>query len=111
MSKEEIGCCGAYCGTCKAYNKPCKGCKIGYGDGGRNIDKAKCAIKVCCVKRGYLSCADCAEIEVCLILNGFYNKSGYKYGKYKQAVQYIRRNGYDAFLKIADKWTNAAGKY
>lgn len=22
---EEIGCCGAYCGTCREYLKPCKG--------------------------------------------------------------------------------------
>ena len=23
---EEIGCCGAYCGTCREYLKTCKGC-------------------------------------------------------------------------------------
>ena len=27
---EEIGCCGAYCGTCREYRKTCKGCKTRY---------------------------------------------------------------------------------
>ena len=30
----------------------CKGCKIGYDTGERDIAKAKCAMKVCCVRRG-----------------------------------------------------------
>lgn len=41
----------------------------------------------------------------------FYNKNGYKYAKYRQAVEYIKNNGYDAFFKIADHWKNAYGKY
>ena len=27
---EEIGCCGAYYGTCREFEKTCKGCKTGY---------------------------------------------------------------------------------
>lgn len=27
---EEIGCCGAYCKTCREFEKTCKGCKLGY---------------------------------------------------------------------------------
>lgn len=111
MAKLEIGCCGAYCGTCKAYKNPCKGCKIGYDQGERDIDKAKCAMKVCCVKKGYISCADCSQYFDCRILNSFFEKSGYKYGKYKDALEYIKENGYEAFLEIADKWKNATGKY
>ena len=34
---EEIGCCGAYCGTCREYLKTCKGCKPGYLDGSRDL--------------------------------------------------------------------------
>jgi len=34
MSIMEIGCCGAYCKTCKAFvDKTCKGCKVGYEKG------------------------------------------------------------------------------
>ena len=29
---EEIGCCGAYCKTCREFEKTCKGCKLGYLD-------------------------------------------------------------------------------
>lgn len=111
MSKAEIGCCGAYCGTCKAYKNPCKGCKIGYAQAERDINKAKCAIKVCCVKKEYISCVDCSKHPECHILNSFFEKCGYKYGKYKNAIEYIKENGYEAFLEIADKWKNATGKY
>ena len=37
---EEIGCCGAYCGTCREYQKTCKGCKPGYLDGSRDLSRA-----------------------------------------------------------------------
>jgi len=44
-SKIYIGCCGAYCKTCKPFiTKNCKGCKIGYEPGGRDLSKAKCKI-------------------------------------------------------------------
>lgn len=40
-----IGCCGAYCGTCRALlDKTCKGCKLGYDDGKRDIRAARCAM-------------------------------------------------------------------
>jgi hypothetical protein len=56
----------------------CKGCKLGYDTGGRDIDKAKCRIKVCCLKKRYNSCADCSE----------------------QAIEFIKQNGYPEFLKM-----------
>lgn len=112
MSVSEIGCCGAYCRTCPAFREQvCKGCKIGYENGEREISKAKCKIKVCCINNKYQSCADCNEYAACTTVNGFYNKNGYKYGKYKQATEFIRKNGYDAFFEIADNWKNAHGKY
>jgi len=111
MSVIEIGCCGAYCGTCKAYLSPCKGCKTGYEAGGRDIAKAKCAIKRCCMSNGFSSCADCADAHSCDILQSFYNHKGYKYGKYRQATEYISRFGYDAFSRIAADWSNAYGRY
>ncbi|OPZ90454.1 MAG: hypothetical protein BWY74_02324 [Firmicutes bacterium ADurb.Bin419] len=112
MSVEEIGCCGAYCRTCSVFvQQACKGCKLGYENGERDISKAKCKIKVCCVKMQHKSCADCVEYSACTILNEFYDRNGYKYGKYKQATEYIKENGYDTFLNIADNWKNAHGKY
>ena len=52
MSIREIGCCGAYCKTCRSYTtgNNCRGCKLGYESGERDINKAKCKIKVCCCK-------------------------------------------------------------
>ena len=107
------GCCGAYCRTCKPFlDRACKVCKIGFDTGERNINNAKCKIKLCCFRDKNLdTCADCTEIETCNILGEWYSKDGYKYRKYKEAVYYIRKNGYENFFEIADKWKNAYGKY
>ena len=112
MAVFELGCCGAYCKPCRAYvSGACKGCKLGYDTGARDILKAKCAIKVCCIGNGNISCADCADYEACAVLNGFYRKNGYKYQKYRQATGFILRFGYDAFFQITDAWTGAFGQY
>jgi hypothetical protein len=112
MSKEELGCCGAYCKTCKVFiENLCKGCKLGYKNGERDINKAKCKMKICCIKNNFYSCADCPRYSLCNTINEFYNKNGFKYKKYKQAIEYIRQNGYDKFFKIADNWKNVYGKY
>lgn len=111
-AKTEIGCCGAYCKTCKVFAQNlCKGCKIGYDSGERDLSKAKCAIKVCCVRRGLVSCADCEEYASCETLAAFYGHEGYKYKKYRQATEYIRANGYEAFLRCAECWRGAYGAY
>jgi hypothetical protein len=111
MPVEEIGCCGAYCGTCKAYPEICKGCKLGYSGGSRELCKAKCKIKVCCLTKQHCTCADCPEYFNCETIQNFHTHEGYKYGKYKQAIAYIKSSGYDAFLEKADKWNGAYGKY
>lgn len=42
MSIEEIGCCGAYCGTCRELKEHlCRGGKLGHKTGERDISKAK----------------------------------------------------------------------
>ncbi|MDN7025782.1 DUF3795 domain-containing protein [Methanoculleus sp. FWC-SCC1] len=112
MSLSEIGCCGAYCGRCRVLREHlCKGCRLGYDTGERDPGKAKCRIKVCCMQKGYTSCADCPDLDACPTLGEFYGKKGYKYNKYRQAIAFIRENGYPAFLEIADTWTNASGRY
>jgi hypothetical protein len=110
----EIGCCGAYCKTCRESisGSNCRGCKSGYEDGGRDINKAKCKIKVCCFKgRKFETCADCLDYNNCNIILGFHDKSGYKYRKYKQSIEFIRTNGYAKFIKIAKNWKGPYGKF
>lgn len=68
-------------------------------------------MKKCCVSKKFTSCADCNEINSCLISQEFYSKTGYKYKKYKQAIDYIRSNDYPIFLKQTEKWTMQYGKY
>ncbi|NQT60518.1 MAG: DUF3795 domain-containing protein [Bacteroidetes bacterium] len=111
MSKELIGCCGAYCGTCKELIKMCKGCKVGYADKKRDIAKAKCKIKVCCINNDFVSCADCPRYENCSIIQEFQTRKGYKYKKYKEALSFIRENGDEQFLQITETWNKQYGKY
>lgn len=111
-SKRYIGCCGAYCKTCKPFIEgTCKGCKIGFDTGERDINKAKCKIKLCCFKdHKFDTCADCPKLESCDIVGNWYAKNGYKYKKYKETVEFIKKNGYQKFIKLAGKWKGACGK-
>ena len=112
----EIGCCGAYCKTCIIWQttrypreRACAGCKLGYGQGGRDLSKAKCRIKVCCFRdRGLETCADCAEYP-CAVLREFWGKNGTKYKQYMRQIEFIRENGYDAFLRRADRGKGPRG--
>ena len=108
---EEIGCCGAYCKTCREFRKTCKGCTLGYLDGSRDLRKARCKMKVCCLTKGQATCADCAEYASCETIQRFVQHPGYKYSKYRQALEFIRAYGYQAFLTVAQNWKNAYGKY
>jgi hypothetical protein len=113
MSVREIGCCGAYCKTCRAYSaeSACRGCKLGYETGERDIAKARCKIKICCFRDRHLeTCADCCDYSSCKIIHELYGKSGYKYGQYRQSIEFIRNNGYPKFLGIANNWNGPYGK-
>ncbi|MBU0528298.1 DUF3795 domain-containing protein [bacterium] len=111
-SKRHIGCCGAYCMTCKPYvDGYCKGCKLGFDTGERDISKAKCKIKLCCFSDNkFDTCGDCSKLKSCNIIGSLYSKKGYKYKKYKKAIEFIKKNGYSKFIKLADKWKDAYGK-
>ena len=111
MSITEIGCCGAYCGTCpELKNNNCRGCKLGYESGARDINRAKCKIKLCCFRdKGFETCADCSNFDSCEVIQSW-SKKGYKYKKYKQSIEFIRKYGHDKFIKIADKWNGCYGK-
>ena len=107
---EENGYCGAYCGTCREYLKTCKGCKPGYLDGSRDLSWPKCK-KKCCLTRGHITCRDCGEYESCGIIQSFLNHPGYEYGKCKQARECIRARSHVDFLKAAQHWNGAYGRY
>ena len=75
------------------------------------MSRAKCRMKKCCLTKGHITCVDCEEYESCETVQAFLNHPGYKYGKYKQALEYIRAYDYTAFMKAAENWKNAYGKY
>ena len=108
---EKIGCCGAYCGTCREFSKTCKGCKLGYLNGSRDLRRARCSIKICCLTRSCITCADCEMFDSCETIQRFLRHPGYKYSKYRQALVFIRAHGYAAFMNAADRWANAYGKF
>lgn len=84
---------------------------MGYEGGERDINKAKCMIKVCCFRdRHFETCADCPDYPSCVTNQSLYMKQGYKYGKYKQSIEFIRDNGYSKFLDIANGWKGPYGK-
>jgi len=91
--------------------KACRGCKLGYQNGTRDISKAKCKIKVCCIMKNYNSCADCDIYESYAIISKFQSNNGYKYRKYRQALEFVRLHGYAKFIEIADKWKIQFGRY
>jgi hypothetical protein len=106
-----IGCCGAFCGTCPALkDTTCKGCKLGYDGGKRDLKAVRCAIKRCCLmEKNVDTCADCHDYRGCRIIQGFFEKKGYKYGKYRQSLEFIRHYGYPAFLAQTGAWKRAYG--
>jgi len=109
LSSIEIGCCAAYCGTCRALaDGTCLGCRMGYDSGERDIAKARCKMKVC-IKRLGTECT-CADCLTCETLQGFYGKNGYKYRKCQESMEFIRTHGYDRFLQTAKGWKGAYGR-
>ena len=113
MSEHEIGCCGAFCGTCRGVTEGiCPGCTTGYDTGDRDLAKARCKIKICCISKlgSTCTCADCPDFSRCNILQDFYGKNGYKYKKYQESMEFIRANGSAAFLKIAKRWKRPYGR-
>lgn len=107
-----VGCCGAYCGTCRAWSDgACRGCRLGYEHGERDLARARCAVKACCFRdRGLETCADCPDYSGCGTIDGFLGKRGYKYGRYRASLEFIRENGYDRFLANAAGWKGAYGR-
>ena len=113
MEKAEnyIACCGFYCKTCKEFTgKHCRGCKTGYENKDRDLSKAKCNIKLCCYRdKEYRTCADCDIFSSCSIITKRFKPGTYSNKKCMQYLQYIKNNGYVAFIKKANNWHNHYG--
>jgi hypothetical protein len=107
-----IGCCGAYCRTCRSFVRgDCKGCKLGYDEGKRDIARARCRIKVCCfVRSGLETCAECPKSDSCETLGAFHGKRWKEYAGYRQSFEFMRANGYEAFVQRAEGWTRGYGE-
>lgn len=66
---------------------------------------------MCCfADNGLATCADCKTLHSCSIMREFFGKKGYKYGKYRQSLEFIRKNGYEKFFAFTEKWKCAYGK-
>ena len=91
--------------------KAARAASRGILDGSRDLSRAKCRMKKCCLTKGYITCGDCEEYEHCETIQSFINHPGYKYSKYKQALEFIHAYDYVAFMKAAENCENAYGKY
>ncbi len=110
--KNYISCCGFYCKTCKVFNSNlCKGCLLGYQTKERDINKAKCKIKLCCYQENkYSTCAECNEFSNCKIIASRFKPGTYQHKKCIQNLEFIRSNNTKNFIKIAKNWKNHYGK-
>jgi hypothetical protein len=67
-------------------------------------------MKRCCLMTKKVStCADYPDYEGCRTVQGFFGKNGYKYKKYRQSLEFIRKSGYPAFSTVARSWKCAYG--
>jgi len=68
-------------------------------------------MKRCClIEKKLETCADCPEYGDCPTIQGFFAKKGYKYKKYRESLEFIRKYGYRAFLESARSWKGAYGQ-
>jgi len=44
------------------------------------------------------------------MLQAFYSRKRYAGKRYQESIEFIRKKGYDEFLKMADKWKRRYGK-
>ena len=100
---ELVAYCGLYCGACKRYLKEkCPGCHENH--------KAKwCKLRLCCIDRGYTSCASCADFSDprdCKLFNNWMSKVfGFVFRSNRAAcIDQIREIGIDGH---AEKMTQA----
>ena len=90
---------------------PARAAKLGYDDDERDIRAARCAMKRCClIDKKMETCSDCTEYGDWPIIQGFFAKKGYKYKKYRESLEFIRKYGYKTFLELARSWKGVYGR-
>jgi len=68
MDKDQIGMCGAYCGTCDWRAKTgCQGCQHHKGE----MFYGTCRVAVCCSERGLLHCGLCPDLPCAPLQEAF----------------------------------------
>ncbi len=68
MSDARVAMCGLFCGNCGKFQKGCcQGCLVEAGF-------SRCGIRACVLEKGYLTCAECDELEGCKTLNNFISR-------------------------------------
>ena len=93
-----IAFCGLYCGACGKFAKgKCPGCA-------KNDKALWCGVRKCCLEQSYKSCADCKEFSDPKDCRDFHNPIsrviGFIFRSDRRAgIEYIRKNGYDAFAE------------
>lgn len=79
-----------------------------YDIGQRDQSRARCRIKLCCMRKKQLqTCADCQNFDACNLLQVWYGKNAAQYRKYRESAEFIRKHGYDAFIRKAEGWKDA----
>ncbi len=76
-----------------------------------DLSRARYKTRLCCLDRGAATRADCDEFVSCEVLQSCLAKRGYRYRKYREALGFIRANGYDEFVRLADGWKAPYGRY
>jgi hypothetical protein len=57
-----------------------------------------------------VTCADCGDYQGCDTIRAFHERKESKYRRdYHRPVDYIRKNGYSAYLRGARKWRGPFG--
>ncbi len=90
----DVAYCGLYCATCGAAREGrCEGCRAGGGFAG-------CRVRLCAEERGFVTCAECQEMESCEKLNSFLSRLYTLLTRSRRLdnLREIRDSGLEAFL-------------
>jgi len=56
------------------------------------------------------TCADCPRFDRCLVLADFHGKHWPSYLRYRRALEFIRADGYEEFMRRAKSWKRQYGE-
>ena len=96
INSRNIAYCGLYCEACNKYlNDKCPGCA-------HNEKATWCEVRKCCMSNSYKSCADCTEYSDPKECGNFHNPISRVIGflfrsDRSKCIDYIRKNGYEAY--------------